>query len=223
MLEKSKKGLDAEFELRTDGAIVKQGRLCVPSISELKDAVREEAHSLAYAMHPGSTKIEIKVKRTPYLFVIVDRLTKTAWFIPIKAMSTLDQLAKLYVDRILKFSTTFHPQIDGQSERTIQILEDMLRACVFQFKGSWDSHLSLMKFAYNNKYQSSIDMAPFEALYGRPCRTLVCWNEVEGRKLVGPELVQITIDNIKMIRENLKIAQDRQKSYANKRQRDLEF
>ena len=73
----------------------------------------------------------------------------------------------------LHFSTTFHPQMDGQSERTIQTLEDMLRACVMEFKGSWDTHLALMEFAYNNSYQASIDMAPFEALYGRKCRTLV--------------------------------------------------
>ncbi|TYJ97418.1 putative DNA/RNA polymerases superfamily protein [Cucumis melo var. makuwa] len=123
----------------------------------------------------------------------------------------------------LKFSTAFHPLTDGQSERTIQTLEDMLRACVLQFKGNWDTHLSLMEFAYNNSYQSSIGMAPFEALYGRPCRTPVCWNEVGERKLVGPELVQVTSDNIKLIKENLKIAQDRQKSYADKRRRDLEF
>ncbi|XP_016903070.2 uncharacterized protein LOC107992029 [Cucumis melo] len=125
------------------------------------------------------------------IWVIVDRLTKTVRFIPIKVMSTLDQLAKLYVDRI--------------------------------FKGNWDTHSSLMEFAYNNSYQSSMGMAPFEALYGRPCRTPVCWNEVGERKLVGPELVQVTSDNIKLIRENLKIAQDRQKSYADKRRRDLEF
>ena len=74
----------------------------------------------------------------------------------------------------LNFSTAFHPQTDGQSERTIQTLEDMLRACVMEFKGSWDMHLSLMEFSYNNSYQSSIGMAPFEALYGRKCRTLVC-------------------------------------------------
>ncbi|KAA0038427.1 DNA/RNA polymerases superfamily protein [Cucumis melo var. makuwa] len=121
----------------------------------------------------------------------------------------------------LKFSTAFHPQTDGQSERIIQTLEDMLRACVLQFKGNWDTHLSLMEFVYNNSYQSSIGMAPFEVLYGRPCRTPVCWNEVGERKLVGPELVQVTSDNIKLIRKNLKIAQDRQKSYA--RRRDLEF
>ena len=123
----------------------------------------------------------------------------------------------------LKFSTAFHPLTDGQSERTIQTLEDMLRACVLQFKGNWDTHLLLMDFAYNNSYQSSIDMAPFEALYGRPCKTTVCYNEVGERKLVGPELVQVTSDNIKLIRENLKIAQDRQKSYTDKRRRDLEF
>ncbi|KAL0540811.1 hypothetical protein IC582_020826 [Cucumis melo] len=99
----------------------------------------------------------------------------------------------------------------------------MLRACVLQFKGNWDTHLSLMEFTYNNSYQSSIGMAPFEALYGRPYRTPVCWNEVGERKLIGPELVQVTSDNIKLIWENLKIAQDRQKSYADKRRRDLEF
>ncbi|KAL0544226.1 hypothetical protein IC582_019339 [Cucumis melo] len=80
-----------------------------------------------------------------------------------------------------------------------------------------------MEFAYNNSYQSSIGMAPYEALYGRPCRTLVCWNEVGERKLVGPELVRITTNNIKLIRENLTIAQDRQESYADKRPRNLEF
>ena len=77
----------------------------------------------------------------------------------------------------------------GQSERTIQTLEDMLRACVIEFKGSWDTHLSLMEFTYNNSYQSSIGMAPFEAFYGRKCRTPVCWDEVGERRLIGPELV----------------------------------
>ncbi|KAL0540954.1 hypothetical protein IC582_020980 [Cucumis melo] len=99
----------------------------------------------------------------------------------------------------------------------------MLRACALQFKGNWDAHLSLMEFAYNNSFHSSIGMAPYEALYGRRCRTLVCWDEVGERKLVGPELVQITSENVKIIRERLKTAQDRQKSYADKGRRDLEF
>ncbi|KAA0041494.1 DNA/RNA polymerases superfamily protein [Cucumis melo var. makuwa] len=163
------------------------------------------------------------------IWVIVDKLTKTARFIPVKVTSPLDQLARSYVDKTkrmgtrLKLSTSFHPQIDGQSERTIQTLKDMLRACVLQLKGSWDTHLPLMGFAYNNSYQSSIGMTPHEALYGRPCRTPVCWNEVGERKLVDPELVQTMTNNIKLIRENLKIAQEWQKSYADKRRRNLEF
>ena len=79
------------------------------------------------------------------------------------------------------FSTAFHPQTDGQSERTIQTLEDMLRSCVLQFKGSWDDQLALMEFTYNNSYHSSIGMAPYEAVYGRQCRTPLCWSEVGER------------------------------------------
>ena len=82
------------------------------------------------------------------------------------------------------------------------MLEDMLSACVMEFKGSWDTHLALMEFAYNNNY-------PFEALYGRKCRTPVCWDEVGERRLVGPELVQITSEKVKVVRDNLKKARDR--------------
>ena len=106
----------------------------------------------------------------------------------------------------LHFSTVFHPQTDGQSERTIQTLEDMLRACVMEFRGSWDTHLLLMEFAYNNSYQVSIGMAPYEALYGRKCRTPICWDKVGERKLVGPEIVQVIYDKIKVIRDRLKIS-----------------
>ena len=92
-----------------------------------------------------------------------------------------------------------------------------------EFRGSWDTNLPLMEFAYINSYQTSIGMAPYEALYGRKCRTPVCWDEVSERKLVGPEIVQVTYDKIKVIRDRLKIAQDRQKSYADNLRRDLEF
>ncbi|KAA0043631.1 putative DNA/RNA polymerases superfamily protein [Cucumis melo var. makuwa] len=191
-LEKSKKGLEVEFELRTDVAIVKQGRLCVPNTSELKNAILEEAHSSAYAMHPVSDRDS--------------RFTFKFWPSLQKAMGTG-----------LKLSTSFHPQTDDQSEKTIQTLEDMLRACVLQLKGSWDTLLPLIEFSYNNSYQSSIGMTPYEALYARPYKTLVCWNEVGERKLVDPEVVQITTNNIKLIRENLRIAQDRHKSYVDNR------
>ncbi|KAA3466370.1 DNA/RNA polymerases superfamily protein [Gossypium australe] len=89
----------------------------------------------------------------------------------------------------LDFSTAFHPKTDGQSERVIQILEDMLRGCVIDFRGSWEEFLPLAEFAYNNSYQASIQMAPYEALYGRRCRTPTCWTELGERQILGPELV----------------------------------
>ena len=84
----------------------------------------------------------------------------------------------------------FHPQTGGQSERVIQVLEDMLRGCVLDFPGSWDRYIALMKVSYNNSYQSSIGMALYEALYGRKCRTLVCWTEWNEHKVIGPDIVK---------------------------------
>ena len=92
-----------------------------------------------------------------------------------------------------------------------------------EFKGSWDTHLELMEFSYNNSYHASIEMAPFKALYGRKCRTPVCWDEVGERRLVGPELVQITSEKVTVVRDNLKIARVIQRSYAGNRRRDLQF
>lgn len=104
----------------------------------------------------------------------------------------------------LNLNTVFHPQTDRQFERTIQILEDLLWSCIIEFRGQWEDHLPLVEFTYNNSYQSTIGMAPYEALYGRRCRTIVCWDEVGERKLLGPELVQITVDKVKVIKERMK-------------------
>ncbi|GJT50633.1 putative reverse transcriptase domain-containing protein [Tanacetum coccineum] len=123
----------------------------------------------------------------------------------------------------LDMSTTYHPQTDGQSERTIQTSEDMLRACVIDFGGNWDVHLPLVKFSYNNSYHSSIRCAPFEALYGRKCRSPVLWTEIRESSLIGPELVQETTDKVVLIKEKLKATRDRQKSYADNRRKPLEF
>ena len=123
----------------------------------------------------------------------------------------------------LSFSTAYHPQTDGQTERTIQTLEDMLRACVLEMRGNWDTYLPLVEFAYNNSYHSSIQLAPFEALYGRKCRSPLCWTELGERSLMGPELVDQTTEQIKLIRKKLVSAQSRQKSYADRRRRPLEF
>lgn len=99
----------------------------------------------------------------------------------------------------------------------------MLRACSLDFKGSWEDHLHLVKFAYNNSYQSSIGMAPFETLYDQPCRSPTCWIETGEHKLLGSELVQQTTEAINIIRARLKVAQDRQKGYADMRRRSLAF
>ena len=101
----------------------------------------------------------------------------------------------------LRMSTAFHPQTDGQSERTIQMLESMLRACVQDLKGSWEEHLPLVEFAYNNSYQASIQMVPYEALYGRPCRSPVFWTEVGESSTTGSELIRVTPEKVDLIRK----------------------
>ena len=106
----------------------------------------------------------------------------------------------------LNLSIAFHPQTDGQSKRTIQTLEDMLRSCVLQFKGHWNEYLPLAEFTYNNSYHSSIEMSPYEALYGKQCCTPLCWNETGERKLLGPDIVQTTMDKVNVIRARLKAA-----------------
>jgi len=101
----------------------------------------------------------------------------------------------------LNISTAFHLQTDGQSERVIQIIEDLLKACALEFSGNWEEHLSLVEFTYNNSYQTTIGMAPFEALYGRKCRMPLCWEEVGDIKLYGAELVQITTEKVRIIKD----------------------
>ncbi|KAL0533867.1 hypothetical protein IC582_028138 [Cucumis melo] len=311
-------GQTAEFSLSSDGGLLFERRLCVPSDSAVKTELLSEAHSSPFSMHPGSTKMYQDLKRVYWwrnmkrevaefvskclvcqqvkaprqkpagllqplsipewkwenvsmdfitglprtlrgftvIWVVVDRLTKSAHFVPGKSTYTASKWAQLYMSEIVRlhgvpvsivsdrdarftskfwkglqtamgtrldFSTAFHPQTDGQTERLNQVLEDMLRACALEFPGSWDSHLHLMEFAYNNSYQATIGMAPFEALYGKCCRSPVCWGEVGEQRLMGPELVQSTNEAIQKIRSRMHTAQCRQKSYADVRRKDLEF
>ncbi|GJR45408.1 putative reverse transcriptase domain-containing protein [Tanacetum coccineum] len=123
----------------------------------------------------------------------------------------------------LDMSTAYHPETDGQSERTIQTLQDMLRACVIDFGSGWDKHLPLAEFSYNNSYHASIKAAPFEALYGRKCRSPVCWSEVGDAQLTGPEMIRETTEMIVQIKNRLLAARSRQKSYADVRRKPLEF
>ncbi|GJT94960.1 putative reverse transcriptase domain-containing protein [Tanacetum coccineum] len=120
-------------------------------------------------------------------------------------------------------STAYHPQTDGQSERTIQTLEDMLRACAIDFGKGWVNHLPLVEFSYNNSYHASIKAAPFEALYGRKCRSPVCWTEVGEAQILGPKLIQETTEKIIQIKQRMQAARDRQKSYADLKRKPMEF
>ncbi|KAL4340238.1 hypothetical protein GQ457_08G028370 [Hibiscus cannabinus] len=124
----------------------------------------------------------------------------------------------------LNFSTSYHPQTDGQSERVIQVLEDMLRCCIIDFQGTWEKYLPLVEFAYNNSYTASIQMAPYEALYGRRCRTPVCWAEAGQKLLPMPDILKGTTEKVKFISERIKAAaSDRQKSYADLKRREVEY
>ena len=105
----------------------------------------------------------------------------------------------------------------------IQVLEDMLRAWVLDHKGSWEEHFPLVEFAYNNSYQASIQMALYEAFYGRPCISLICWAEVGENSINGPDLIRDTFEKVSLIRQRLLTAQSRHKSYADVRRRPLEF
>ncbi|GJT51236.1 retrotransposon protein, putative, ty3-gypsy subclass [Tanacetum coccineum] len=190
------------------------------------------------------------------IWVIVDRLTKSAIFIPMKETDPLEKLARMYLKEVvtrhgipvsiicdrdprfasnfwrslqkalgtsLDMSMAYHPQTDGQSERTIQTLEDMLRACVIDFGNGWVKHFPLVEFSYNNSYHASIKAAPFEALYGRKCRSPVCWAEVGEVQLTGPEIVQETTEKIIQVKQRMQAARDRQKSYADLKRKPMEF
>nr|GEU70366.1 putative reverse transcriptase domain-containing protein [Tanacetum cinerariifolium] len=176
------------------------------------------------------TKFPRTSSRHDTIWVIVNRLTKSAHFLLMPEDCKMDKLARLYFNEIvarhgttLDMSTAYQPQTDGHSEHTIQTLKDMLRACVLDFRGSWDVHLPLVEFSYNNSYHSSVRCASFEALYGRKCRSPIMWAEVRDGQLIGPELVQETTEKILKIKDRLKAARDHQKSYADKGRKPLEF
>nr|GFB44264.1 putative reverse transcriptase domain-containing protein [Tanacetum cinerariifolium] len=160
------------------------------------------------------------------IWVIVDRRTKSAIFTPIRETDHMDKLARIYLKENtlgtrLDMSTTYHPETDGQSERTIQTLEDMLRVCAIDFGKGWDNHLPLVEFSYDDSYHATIKAAPFEALYGRKCRSPVCWTEVREAQIL--ELIKETTEKIVQIKQSMQATRDRQKSYADLKRNPMEF
>ncbi|WVZ89118.1 hypothetical protein U9M48_035570 [Paspalum notatum var. saurae] len=156
------------------------------------------------------------------IWVIIDRLTKLAHFLPVKTHYTAATYAELYVSRIVSLHA-YHPQTSGHVERINQILEDMLRPCALTYSTKWDECLPLAEFAYNNSYHKSLEMAPFEALYGRRCRTPLNWSEPGESVTFGPDIVTQAEEQVKFIHKNLKRAQSRHKSYSDRRRRPLVF
>nr|GEV63485.1 putative reverse transcriptase domain-containing protein [Tanacetum cinerariifolium] len=143
------------------------------------------------------------------IWVIVDRLTKSANFLPIKENDPLDKLARSFQKALgtdISMSTAYHLKNNGQSERTIQTLEDMLRACVIDFVKGWVKHLPLAEFLYNNSYHTSIKTAPYEELYRRKCRSPVCWAKVGEAQLTGLELIQKTTKKIVLIKQRIQVS-----------------
>ncbi|GJV60088.1 putative reverse transcriptase domain-containing protein [Tanacetum coccineum] len=190
------------------------------------------------------------------IWVIIDRLTKFAIFVPMREIDLMEKLVRMYLKEVvtrhgmpvsiicdrdprfasnfwrslqkalgtnLDMSIAYHPQTDGQSERTIQTLKDMLRACVIDFGKGWVNHLPLVEFSYNNSYYASIKAAPFEALYGRKYRSLVCWAKVGEVQLTGPKIVQETTEKIIQIKQRMQATRDLQKSYADLKRKPMEF
>ncbi|GJX33683.1 putative reverse transcriptase domain-containing protein [Tanacetum coccineum] len=257
-----------KLEPRADETICLNGRSWLPCYGDLMTVIMHESHKSKYSIHPGSDKMyqdmkklywwpSMKANIATYLpkssqgydtiWVIVDRLTKSAIFTLMRETDSMEKLARMYLKEVvtrhgipvsiicnrdprfasnfwrslqkalgtnLDMSIAYHLQTDGQSERTIQTLEDMLRACVIDFGNGWVIHLPLVEFSYNNSYHAGIKAAPFEALYGRKCRSPICWAEVGQVQLTSPEMVQETTENVIQIKQRMQAARDRHKSYA---------
>jgi hypothetical protein len=189
--------------------------------------------------------LPLTARKFDSIWVIVDRHTKSAHFIPVHTKYRVEKYAEIYVARVLCLhgvpktivsdrgsqfvahfweqlhtslgthlihSLAYHPQMDGQTARVNQILEDMLRACVMEYPGSWDKNLSWAEFSYNNSYQESLKMAPFELLYGWQCRTPLNWIEPGEKAIFGPDIVVEAEATVRRIQENLKVAKLRQES-----------
>ncbi|GJV66333.1 putative reverse transcriptase domain-containing protein [Tanacetum coccineum] len=195
-----------KLEPRVDGTLCLNNKSWLTRYGDLRTLIMHESHKSKYYVHSGSDKMYQDMKQL-------------YWWPNMKA----DIATYKVIGTRLDMSTAYHPETDGQSKRTIQTLEDMLRACVIDFGNGWEGHLPLIEFSYNNSYHASIKAALFEALYGRKCRSPVCWAEVGDARLTGPELVHETTEKIVQIKHRMQAARDRQKSYADVRRKPLEF
>ncbi|GJT69572.1 putative reverse transcriptase domain-containing protein, partial [Tanacetum coccineum] len=224
-------GMIKNLEPRADGTLCLKNRSWIPCFGDLRALIMHESHKSKYSIHPGSDKMYRDLKKLYWWpNMKAEIATPTHKVCPFltnegnRHNGEVDEtILEIALGTQLDMSTAYHPQTDGQSERTIQTLEDMLRACVMDFGKTWDRHLPLIESSYNNSYHTSIKAAPFEALYGRKCRSPICWAEVGDAQLTSPEIVRETTEKIIQIKHRLQASRDRQRSYANKRHKPLKF
>ncbi|GJY82344.1 putative reverse transcriptase domain-containing protein [Tanacetum coccineum] len=234
-----------KLEPRADGTLCFNGKSWLPCYGDLRTVIMHESYKSKYSIHPGSGKMYQDIKKLywwPNIKAdIATYVSKFLTYAKVKAEHQKpsgllvqldipqwkwDNITMDFVTKLPKSSQgydTIWVITDRQSERTIQTLKDMLRACVIDFGKGWVNHLPLVEFSYNNSYHASIKAVPFEALYGQKCRSPVCWAEVGQVQLTGPELVQETTEKIIQIKQRMQVARDRQKSYADLKRKPMEF
>nr|GEW81858.1 putative reverse transcriptase domain-containing protein [Tanacetum cinerariifolium] len=241
---------EQKLEPRADATQCLNGRSWLPYYGDLQTVIMHKSHKSKYFVHPGSDKMyqdmkklyswpNMKVDIATYvskcltcakvmaehqrpsgLLVIVNRLTKSAIFTPIRETDPMDKLARIYLKEVV---TRHGIPVLIISDRDPRFASNFWRSLQNAFRKGWVNHLPLVEFSYNNSYHASIKAAPFEALYGRNCHSPICWTKVGEAQIRGPELVQETTEKIVQIKQRMQAARDRQKSYADLKRKEMEF
>nr|GFB71794.1 putative reverse transcriptase domain, ribonuclease H-like domain, aspartic peptidase domain protein [Tanacetum cinerariifolium] len=207
----SEKVRTEKLEPRADGTLCLNGRrlLVQPKIPEWKwDNITMDF----------VTKLPKSLQGYDTIWVIVDQLTKSAIFTPIRETDLMDKLARIYLKEVV---TRHGIPVSIISDRDPRFASNFWRS--LQNALGWVNHLPLVEFSYDNSHHANIKAAPFEALYGRKCRSPVCWTKVGEAQILGPEITQETIENIVQIKQRMQAARDRQKSYADLKRKPMEF
>ncbi|GJY43577.1 putative reverse transcriptase domain-containing protein [Tanacetum coccineum] len=222
--------LKEKLEPRADGILCLNGRSWLSCYGDLRMVIMHKSHKSKYSIHPGSDKMYQDMKKLywwPDMKVDIATYVSKCLTCSKVRLNTKGHQRSLQkaLGTSLNMSIAYHPRTDGQSERTIQTLEGMLRACVINFRNGWVKHLTLVKFSYNNSYHASIKALEKVGyvVHGRKCHSHVCWVEVGEVQLTGPEIVQETTKKIFQIKQRMQAARDRQKSYVDLKRRPMEF